>query len=132
MHACLNAVANLPGKPGCVLIRALEPVVGLAAMARRRAVAADSPKLASGPGNLTRAMGITVGDNGSDLTRGRLTIEPPDAPREFTIARGPRVGITKAVELPLRYWIAGNRSVSCLSGDGGARRGRRAPRTTRD
>jgi len=132
MHACLNAITNPAGQPGCVLIRALEPVLGLAAMARRRGVAADSPKLASGPGNLTRALGITVRDNGGDLARGRLTIEPPEAPRDFTIARGPRVGITKAVELPLRYWIAGNRSVSRLSGDGAARRGRTTPRPGRD
>ena len=132
MHACLNAITNPAGQPGCVLIRALEPVLGLAAMARRRGVAADSPKLASGPGNLTRALGITVRDNGGDLACGRLTIEPPEAPRDFTIARGPRVGITKAVELPLRYWIAGNRSVSRLSGDGAARRGRTTPRPGRD
>ena len=132
MHACLNAITNPIGKPGCVLIRALEPVLGLAAMARRRGVAADSPRLASGPGNLTRALGITVRDNGGDLTRGRLTIEPPEAPRDFTIARGPRIGITRALELTLRYWIAGNRSVSRLSGVGGARRGRTARRPRRD
>jgi len=65
-------------------------------------VATDSPKLASGPGNLTRALGITVRDNGCDLTRSRVTIEPPDAPREFVTARGTRIGITKAVDLPLR------------------------------
>lgn len=131
MHACLNATTNPRGKPGCVLIRALEPVLGVAAMARRRGVAGPSPKLASGPGNLTRACGITVRDNGHDLTRGRLTIEPPDSPRKHTIASGPRVGITRAVDLPLRYWIAGHPSVSRFSGTGGARRGRRDRRTTR-
>ncbi len=132
MHTCLNAITNPAGQPGCVLIRALEPVLGVAAMARRRHVAADSPKLASGPGNLTRALGITVRDNGCDLTRSRVTIEPPDAPREFVTARGTRIGITKAVDLPLRYWIAGNRSVSRLSGGGAVRRGRTARRTVRD
>jgi len=132
LHACLNAITNPPGKPGCVLIRALEPMLGLAAMAHRRGVAADSPRLASGPGNLTRAMGITVRDNARDLTSGRLTIEPPDAPRAFTIARGRRVGITKATELPLRYWIVGSPSVSRVSAVGGARRRRTVPRRGRD
>ena len=112
IHSCLNAIAGRTGRPGCVLIRALEPVLGLAVMARRRRVRTDSARLASGPGNLTRALGITVRDNGADLTRGRFTIELPDRPRDFRIAGGPRVGITRAVDLRLRFWIWGNRFVS--------------------
>lgn len=112
LHCCLNAIADRPGRPGCVLIRALEPVAGLAAMARRRGVPAASPRLASGPGNVTRALGITRRDNGADLTRGRLTVEPPDRPRDFTIAVGPRIGIRRAADLPLRFWIADNPFVS--------------------
>ena len=112
VHYCLNAIAERAGRPGCVLIRALEPVAGLAAMARRRGVPADSSRLASGPGNLTRALGITTRQNGADLTRGRLVIAPPDTPREFRIVRGPRVGITRSTELLLRFWIAGNAHVS--------------------
>ncbi|OGL11634.1 MAG: hypothetical protein A3F92_04420 [Candidatus Rokubacteria bacterium RIFCSPLOWO2_12_FULL_71_22] len=109
MHCCLNAIAGRRGRPGCVLIRALEPVLGLRAMARRRGVPQGSPRLASGPGNLTRALAITLRDNRADLTTGRLTIEPPDAPREFRIASGPRVGITRSTDLRLRFWIAGSR-----------------------
>ncbi len=112
IHYCLNAITHPPGKPGCVLIRAVEPLSGLATMARRRGVAAATSRLASGPGNLTRALAITLRDNGADLTRGPLTIEPPDAPRDFLIAAGPRVGITRAVDRPLRFWIAGSRYVS--------------------
>jgi DNA-3-methyladenine glycosylase len=112
MHRCLNAIAGPEGRPGCVLIRAVEPVRGLATMARRRGVARDAPRLASGPGNLTRALGVTLAENGTDLTVGRLTIEPPDRPRHFRIASGPRVGITRSVGLRLRFWIAGNPSVS--------------------
>jgi DNA-3-methyladenine glycosylase len=112
VHYCLNAITGPVGRPGCVLIRALEPVTGLAAMARRRGVAPGSPRLASGPGNLTRALGVSRRDNGADLTRGPLTIEPPDGPRDFRVASGPRIGITRARELPLRFWIAGHRSVS--------------------
>ena len=108
IHYCLNAVAGAAGRPGCVLIRALQPVAGLATMARRRGVDADSSRLASGPGNLTRALGITSRENGADLTRGLFTIEPPDRPRDFRIASGPRVGITRAVDLRLRFWIHGS------------------------
>jgi len=116
VHHCLNAITGRAGTPGCVLIRALEPVAGLAAMARRRGVPADRPRLCSGPGNLTRALGVTLRDNGCDLTRGPLSIGPPDAPRDFRIASGPRVGITRAADLPLRFWIAGNRFVSGRAG----------------
>src|SRR5579864_9379725 len=59
MHECLNLVAEPLGSPGCVLIRAAEPVAGIPIMKRRRAKARTVEKLASGPGNLTRAFGIT-------------------------------------------------------------------------
>src|SRR5262249_44945449 len=112
LHACLNAIAGAAGRPGCVLIRALEPIAGLRTMARRRGVGARSARLTSGPGNLTRALGVSLRDNGADLRGGPLTIEPPDRPREFRIARGPRVGITRSRALPLRFWIAGDPHVS--------------------
>jgi DNA-3-methyladenine glycosylase len=106
LHACLNAIAERAGRPGCVLIRAVEPLQGVRAMARRRAATPEAPRLASGPGNVTAAFGITMADNGADLTHGRLTIEPPDAPHAFRVERGPRIGITRATALPLRFWIA--------------------------
>ena len=112
LHACLNAIAERAGQPGCVLIRAVEPLAGVRAMARRRGVARQVRTLASGPGNVTRAFGITVAHNGADLTHGRLTIEPPDTPRAFRVGRGPRIGITRAVSLPLRYWIEGHPAIS--------------------
>ena len=112
VHHCLNAITGRAGIPGCVLIRALEPLAGVALMARRRGVPADAPHLASGPGNLTRALGIGLRDSGVDLSVERLSIEPPDRPRDFRIARGRRVGITRAADRPLRFWIAGNRHVS--------------------
>jgi len=123
LHACLNAIAERAGRPGCVLIRALEPVAGLSTMARRRGVPADSRRLTAGPGNVTRALGIGVRDNGADLVASRLTIEPPDRAREFRIARGPRVGITRARELPLRFWVAGSAFVSRQKMDGSCRPG---------
>jgi len=111
-HHCLNAIAGPAGTPGCVLIRALEPLTGHAVMARRRGMAADARRLTVGPGNLTRALAVTLRDNGRDLTRGSLTIEPAPEPGRFRIATGPRVGITRSADLPLRFWIAGNPFVS--------------------
>lgn len=122
MHYCLNAITNPAGRPGCVLIRALEPLAGITTMARRRGVSAAAPRLASGPGNLTRALGLSLRDNGAELTRGPLVILPPDRPRDFTIARGARVGITRSVDLPLRFWIAGHSSVSARPRSRSARR----------
>lgn len=112
VHYCLNAIAGEAGVAGCVLLRALEPVAGLHAMSRRRGGPAGSRRLASGPGNLTRALGITARSNGADLTRGPLSIEPPDGPRDFRIATGYRVGITRATKRQLRFWIAGHPAVS--------------------
>jgi DNA-3-methyladenine glycosylase len=112
LHHCLNAIAGRVGHPGCVLIRALEPREGTSVMARRRRVPADSRRLASGPGNLTRALGVTLRDNGADLTRGMLIIEPRDRVTSARVAMGPRIGITRATARVLRFWIAGNPYVS--------------------
>jgi DNA-3-methyladenine glycosylase len=112
LHDCLNAIAGRIGHPGCVLIRALEPLEGAGVMARRRAVPADSRRLASGPGNLTRALGVSRRHNGADLIAGPLTIEPRDGPAPRPVAAGPRVGVTRATARILRFWIAGNPCVS--------------------
>jgi DNA-3-methyladenine glycosylase len=126
LHWCLNAITGAAGQPGCVLIRALEPLAGLRAMARRRGRRADPRGLADGPARLTQALGITGRENGADLTRGRLRVEPPDTPRDFRIAVGPRIGITRAVDLPLRFWVRGHPGVS--RGDGRAQPPARPPR----
>lgn len=112
MHFCLNAITGRAGTPGCVLIRALEPLAGIHAMARRRGVAPGARAITNGPGKLTEALGITVGENGTDLTGGRLVITAPDVPRDFAIVSGPRIGITRAVALPLRFWVRDNPWVS--------------------
>jgi DNA-3-methyladenine glycosylase len=111
-HHCLNAIAGPVGTPGCVLIRALEPVIGQALMARRRGTAAAARRPASGPGNLTRALGVTLRDNSADLTTGPLTIVPAAGRGRPRIATGPRIGITRSADLALRFWIAGNPFVS--------------------
>jgi DNA-3-methyladenine glycosylase len=112
MYECLNLVAEPEGTPGCVLIRALEPVSGLTIMRRRRPKARSLEELASGPGKLTIAMGITRRHNGADVTRGSLTVRVWRDKPEFEIAVTPRVGIRHCRDWPLRFLIAGNRFVS--------------------
>src|SRR5262249_49910509 len=77
MYECLNLVAEPDGQPGCVLIRALEPLGGIEEMRRRRPAARRLEDLASGPGKLTLALGISRRHNGQDLTRGQLVVRQP-------------------------------------------------------
>jgi DNA-3-methyladenine glycosylase len=105
MYYCLNLVAEPEGKPGCVLIRAVHPVGGIAAMRRRRPNTRSAGDLASGPGKLTLAMGITLADNGRDVTRGPLTVRRlPEDPR-LRIATTPRIGIRHCAGWPLRFVV---------------------------
>src|SRR5438445_7838426 len=74
MYECLNIVAEPEGKPGCVLIRAAEPLNGIDLMKKRRPRARSVAKLASGPGRLTLAFAITRAQNGADVTEGPLVV----------------------------------------------------------
>jgi DNA-3-methyladenine glycosylase len=112
MHDCMNIVAERAGKPGCVLIRALEPSEGLDVMRARRPKARTDRDLTSGPGKLTRALAINRTHTGVDMTKGDLVVMDPPAACRFEIAVSPRIGITKCAELPLRFSIEGNRFVS--------------------
>ena len=112
MYECLNIVAEPDGQPGCVLIRALEPIAGLAAMRRRRPAARGLEDLCSGPGKLTLAMGITRALNGADVTRGPLVVREPGRDSRIEIDVTPRIGIRQCAERPLRFLIRGNAFVS--------------------
>ncbi len=117
IHALLNAVCEQPGVGAAVLIRALEPVQGVELMCERRgSFGARPPRaqdLCSGPGKLTQALGIDLAHNGGDLCRGPVAIYPRAAAwRDPEIVAGPRIGITKAVELPWRFCVVGNPHVS--------------------
>ena len=112
MHECLNLVAEPDGQPGCVLIRALEPICGIEEMQRRRPRAKRLRDLASGPGKLTQAMGITREHYGADVTRGPLQVRLPKAPEAFEVQTATRIGISVSRELPLRFFIKGNPHVS--------------------
>ena len=112
IHALLNAVAEPEGVGAAVLIRALEPLTGLAAMRTRRGL--EPPEaLCSGPGKLTQALGIGVTLNATDLAAGPIRIGPPPSGwQDLEFLAGPRIGITKAAELPWRFCAEGSRSVS--------------------
>jgi len=109
IHALLNAVCEAEDVGAAVLIRALEPVDGIELMRERRRVARDQD-LCNGPGKLTQALGIELDLNATSLLHGPIAIEPrADAP---ALAVGPRIGITRAVELPWRFCERGSRHVS--------------------
>ena len=103
MYECLNLVAEPDGKPGCVLIRALDPLCGIRTMFRRRPAARKLEDLASGPGKLTLAMGITRAQNARDVTQGSLVVRKWNQEPPIEIAVTPRIGITKCADWPLRF-----------------------------
>jgi DNA-3-methyladenine glycosylase len=117
-HYCLNVSCLPDGVAGGILFRALEPLLGMEQMALSRNLSSHSTrdlrKLTSGPGRLAEAFGITrERDNGKDLTSARSDLFiSDDGYRVGRIRITPRIGITKAVERPLRYVIAGNEFVS--------------------
>ena len=102
MHECLNIVAEPEGIAGCVLIRAIEPVRGIELMRERRHALRDRD-LASGPGKLTQAMGITRALNGADVTHGPLVVRNAKVRGKVEVT--PRIGITKCTDLPLRFLL---------------------------
>jgi DNA-3-methyladenine glycosylase len=103
MYECLNLVAEPAGEAGCVLIRAVEPICGMEAMFHRRPAARSVEDLASGPGKLTLALGITRAHNGRDVTEGPLVVRKwrREQPVDIEVTR--RIGITKCVDRPLRF-----------------------------
>jgi len=109
IHWCLNFVCEKDGSASAVLIRALEPMEGLTVMRRRRGLK-DERMLCSGPGKLGEALGITRAQNGLALDK------PPFELRarigEPEIVTGPRIGITKAADVPWRYGLKGSRFLS--------------------
>jgi DNA-3-methyladenine glycosylase len=109
IHWCVNFVCEAEGVPDAVLIRALEPTHGLAEMRRRRGLD-DEHLLCAGPGRLCEALAITREHDGLPLDRPPFRLEArTDSP---DIVRGPRIGISRAADLPWRYGLAGSRYLS--------------------
>jgi len=109
IHWCLNAVTGEEGTPGGVLIRALEPLEGLATMRARRDGRED---LTNGPGRLTQALAIGPELQRHPLDRSPLRIEPGDAVPNAHVRRSERIGISRAMELPYRFTDDRSRWVS--------------------
>ena len=114
MHWACNAVCGDPGEGNAVLLRAAEPLHGLDAMWDARGHARGLVELANGPGKLAQAFGITGAQDGADLVAGDrgITLCDDGTPPPRDPAVGPRIGITKAVELPWRWHVAGHPHVS--------------------
>ncbi len=109
IHWCLNLVCGVEASGSAVLIRALEPVAGLAIMRERRGVS-DPLQLCSGPGRLSQALGITGALDGQSLD------QPPFAvrgrPEPLQVVAGRRIGITRGVETPWRFGLSGSAFLS--------------------
>ena len=111
VHWCLNAVTREEGFGSAVLIRALEPVEGIALMRERRGVARDRD-LTNGPGKLCQALGITHAHDGLSLVTSHLTIHGGAPLPDDRVALTPRIGITKAADWPLRWVVRESSFVS--------------------
>jgi DNA-3-methyladenine glycosylase len=113
IHRLVNAVTEAEGNPAAVLIRALEPLDGIALMQRRRGRRAGMAvsDLCRGPGNLSRALGIALADNRLDLATSSLTIQDWALTIDG-VSRGARVGIRVGTDRPWRFWATGHPAVS--------------------
>lgn len=104
IHWCANVVCEESGSGAAILLRALQPTDGLDVMRARRGAVSDA-LLCSGPGRLTQALGITGTHDGAPVDEPPLRLLPPAGPVSFDTT--PRIGITRAVDLPRRFVISG-------------------------
>lgn len=112
MYHCLNFITEPEGTPGCVLIRALEPLVGCQCMSKRRSRPRLKRDICNGPGKLTQALGIDLTQNGSDLTREPLFVLKGQPITDDQVRVSPRIGLVHATEWPLRFFLINNEHVS--------------------
>ena len=112
VHWCFNAVTRAEGLPSAVLVRALEPLEGIELMRERRGPKISDVNLTNGPGKLCAALGIDKKLNGVSLQSGALVIRDGDTVPDSQVVTATRIGITKAADWPLRYYIKGNAWVS--------------------
>lgn len=120
-HTCANIVVSPPGVANAVLIRAGQVVDGLDIARERRGGRVTDERLARGPGNLCRALGITMADAAAEVLGADGPVRLCRGEPVTSISRGPRVGVSRAADVPWRFWITGAPSVSAY------RRSPRAP-----
>jgi DNA-3-methyladenine glycosylase len=111
IHHCANVVCAPAGTAAAVLLRSAVVEHGEATVRSRRGGAPAPARLLSGPGNLCKGLGIAAADNGADLC-GPGSIDLEAATAGVPLSMGPRVGIRRAVDLPLRFWWSGHPAVS--------------------
>jgi DNA-3-methyladenine glycosylase len=109
MHWCVNVVTGAEGDPQAVLVRALDPLDGRAEMAARRG---GQSALASGPGRLCQALGITGALYGHDLARPPLEVRPGWGVPDADVGVSGRIGVRAAHDWPLRFFVRGHPEVS--------------------
>jgi DNA-3-methyladenine glycosylase len=119
-HHMLNLVTEAAGTAGAVLVRAIEPQLGIDEMRRRRGKRAGR-HLTDGPGKVAQALGLDLADNGSVLGEGNIALFDAPVPQEAVAVSG-RIGLTSGHERALRFYLEGNEHVS---------RGRTGPRRTK-
>jgi len=112
MYWCFNAVTRAAGQPSAVLVRALEPLDGIALMHKRRPRVTNDADLTNGPGKLCTALGITGAMTGKSLQRKPLVLREGEPPSDDHVEVTTRIGITKSADWPLRWIVRGNRFVS--------------------
>jgi len=110
IHTCFNIVSHEPGKTGGVLIRAIEPVAGIELMRARRGSVPDS-QIGKGPGNVGQALGVLLTDVGDHILQGNVFSLTPGTPSP-EVWCSPRIGISRAVDHPWRFFDPQSRSVS--------------------
>ena len=111
LHWCVNVVTERRGYPAAVLIRALEPLRGIKGMRVRRGIERDG-LLCAGPGRLCQALAITGEHDGLPLQRGPFRVLSAEPEHDFEIGVSGRIGISKAKDWPLRFYVAGSRLLS--------------------
>jgi DNA-3-methyladenine glycosylase len=117
VHLCANFATGPAGRGEAVLVRALRPLEGLermraARLAARPGAALADEELCRGPGNLARALGLALADDGLDACAADARVAVLQRSTSPPRLRGPRIGIARAVDLPLRWFVPGERSVS--------------------
>jgi DNA-3-methyladenine glycosylase len=124
IHICANVVCEAEGRGAAVLLRAVEPVAGIASMRSLRGLGADAPlrDVATGPGRLGQAFGLSLDDYAASLLRGRFGLHAPgarDAAPEVAVSR--RIGLSKGAELPYRFYDAASGCVTPARNRGASR-----------